>query len=67
MSQEYKQRSRETVKEEVSEEQVRGLGAEAIKDTDLDKKVDDLLEEIDEVLESNAEEFVESFIQKGGQ
>jgi prokaryotic ubiquitin-like protein Pup len=29
--------------------------------------VDELLDEIDEVLESNAEEFVRSFIQKGGQ
>jgi ubiquitin-like protein Pup len=30
-------------------------------------EVDDLLDEIDEVLESNSEEFVRSFIQKGGQ
>jgi ubiquitin-like protein Pup len=29
--------------------------------------VDELLDEIDEVLEANAEEFVRSFIQKGGQ
>ena len=29
--------------------------------------VDELLDEIDEVLETNAEEFVRSFIQKGGQ
>lgn len=29
--------------------------------------VDDLLDEIDSVLESNAEEFVRGFIQKGGQ
>lgn len=29
--------------------------------------VDDLLDEIDGVLESNAEEFVRGFIQKGGQ
>jgi ubiquitin-like protein Pup len=31
------------------------------------EEVDDLLEEIDEVLEANAEEFVRSFVQKGGQ
>lgn len=30
-------------------------------------EVDDLLDEIDEVLESNAEEFVRSYVQKGGQ
>lgn len=30
-------------------------------------EVDDLLAEIDGVLETNAEEFVHSFVQKGGQ
>lgn len=29
--------------------------------------VDDLLDEIDDVLETNAEEFVRGFVQKGGQ
>jgi ubiquitin-like protein Pup len=29
--------------------------------------VDELLDEIDEVLEVNAEEFVRSYVQKGGQ
>ena len=29
--------------------------------------IDDLLDEIDEVLETNAEEFVKSYVQKGGQ
>ena len=29
--------------------------------------LDDLLDEIDEVLESNAEDFVKSYVQKGGQ
>ena len=32
-----------------------------------DAEVDALLEEIDEVLESNAEQFVRGFVQKGGQ
>ncbi|WP_182113758.1 MULTISPECIES: ubiquitin-like protein Pup [unclassified Actinotalea] len=32
-----------------------------------DTEVDALLEEIDEVLESNAESFVRGFVQKGGQ
>ena len=32
-----------------------------------DTEVDALLEEIDEVLESNAEQFVRGFVQKGGQ
>lgn len=30
-------------------------------------ELDDLLDEIDEVLEANAEEFVKSYIQKGGE
>jgi ubiquitin-like protein Pup len=30
-------------------------------------ELDDLLDEIDEVLEDNAEEFVRSYVQKGGQ
>jgi ubiquitin-like protein Pup len=30
-------------------------------------EIDDILDEIDDVLESNAEEFVRGFVQKGGQ
>lgn len=30
-------------------------------------ELDDLLDEIDEVLETNAEEFVKSYVQKGGE
>ena len=33
----------------------------------LKAEMDGLLDEIDEVLETNAEEFVNSYIQKGGQ
>jgi len=33
----------------------------------LKAELDDLLDEIDEVLESNAEDFVKSYVQKGGQ
>lgn len=33
----------------------------------LKGELDDLLDEIDEVLEDNAEEFVKSYVQKGGQ
>jgi ubiquitin-like protein Pup len=50
---------------------------EAVEDTDtsdvaerkeaLDHDIDDILDEIDDVLETNAEDFVKSFIQKGGQ
>jgi ubiquitin-like protein Pup len=30
-------------------------------------RIDDLLDEIDTVLEENAEEFVKNYVQKGGQ
>jgi len=33
----------------------------------LDEDVDAMLDEIDEVLETNAEEFVRGFVQKGGE
>ena len=33
----------------------------------LDNDVDDLLDEIDDVLETNAEDFVRAFVQKGGE
>jgi prokaryotic ubiquitin-like protein Pup len=33
----------------------------------LKAELDDLLDEIDEVLEDNAEDFVKSYVQKGGQ
>ena len=33
----------------------------------LKADIDDLLDEIDDVLEENAEEFVRSYVQKGGE
>ena len=39
----------------------------AAQDSGQTQGVDDLLDEIDGVLESNAEEFVRGFVQKGGQ
>ncbi len=33
----------------------------------LKEDIDDLLDEIDAVLEDNAEEFVRNYVQKGGQ
>ena len=65
MAQEQKQPRRSTETEEQ---------AETAPETDvaarkeaLDEDVDAILDEIDEVLETNAEDFVKSFIQKGGQ
>ena len=33
----------------------------------LKAEMDDILDEIDDVLETNAEDFVKSYIQKGGE
>ena len=35
--------------------------------SDIKAQLDDLLDEIDEVLETNAEDLVKSYIQKGGE
>ena len=65
MAQEQKQPRRssqdETTTEEVAETDV------AERKEMIDEDVDAILDEIDEVLETNAEDFVKSFIQKGGQ
>ena len=49
--------SEEVVSSEASTQQGEKLKAE----------LDDLLDEIDDVLESNAEDFVKSYVQKGGE
>lgn len=65
MAQEQKHPSRSSGEEEAVSE-VPETEAESRREA-LDDDVDAILDEIDEVLESNAEEFVKSFIQKGGQ
>jgi ubiquitin-like protein Pup len=34
---------------------------------DLERELDDILDEVDAVLEENAEEFVKAYVQKGGE
>jgi ubiquitin-like protein Pup len=48
-------------------EEVPAAPQESVKDEELADETDDLLDEIDAVLEENAEEFVAAYIQKGGQ
>jgi ubiquitin-like protein Pup len=61
-------------------EQVRKQSAERVEEEDVEEtpgrsetgeklkaELDDLLDEIDDVLETNAEDFVKSYIQKGGE
>jgi len=61
--QERKQPRRSQPSEEAPQDAAtpRGLGGE------LAERIDDLLDEIDAVLEENAEEFVKNYVQKGGQ
>ncbi|MGH9301473.1 MAG: ubiquitin-like protein Pup [Acidimicrobiales bacterium] len=50
-----------------SETAVEEAPATSDKGDKLKAEMDDLLDEIDEVLEDNAEEFVRNYVQKGGQ
>jgi ubiquitin-like protein Pup len=49
------------------EESVEEAPAPSEKGERLKAELDDILDEIDEVLEENAEDFVRNYVQKGGQ
>ncbi|HJQ06296.1 MAG TPA: ubiquitin-like protein Pup [Nocardioides sp.] len=65
MAQEQKQPHKSD--DEVEETQAATESDVAERKEALDDDVDAILDEIDDVLESNAEDFVKSFIQKGGE
>jgi prokaryotic ubiquitin-like protein Pup len=44
-----------------------GQSTTAEKGEKLKEEMDDILDEIDSVLEENAEEFIKSYVQKGGE
>jgi len=50
-----------------TDEAVEDVPAVAATGDKLKAELDDLLDEIDGVLETNAEDFVKSYVQKGGQ
>lgn len=56
--------SQEVTEKELTNEEL--VEAQEVRDS-VDSDVDAILDEIDDVLEVNAEEFVKGFIQKGGQ
>jgi len=58
-----------TTRRQDEEEDVSAAQADEAKEhrEKLSDDVDAILDEIDEVLEENAEEFVRSYVQKGGQ
>jgi prokaryotic ubiquitin-like protein Pup len=61
---ERKQKPAPKEREQVVDEEVAAASERGEK---LKEDIDDLLDEIDSVLEDNAEEFVRSYVQKGGQ
>jgi ubiquitin-like protein Pup len=65
MAQEQKQ-PRKSTQDETSTDEVVETDVAERKEV-IDDDVDAILDEIDDVLETNAEDFVKSFIQKGGQ
>jgi ubiquitin-like protein Pup len=65
MAQEQKQPRKASESEETTEAATESDVAE--RKEALDDDVDAILDEIDDVLETNAEDFVKSFIQKGGE
>ncbi|KQZ70403.1 ubiquitin-like protein Pup [Nocardioides sp. Root151] len=65
MAQEQKQPKKSTEDTPVEEETVAPEVSE--RKEQLDEDIDAILDEIDDVLETNAEDFVKSFIQKGGE
>lgn len=62
MSQEQMEKQSSKPQEEVEEVEAKDLSNE-----ELDADVDDILGDIDDVLEENAEQFVAAYVQKGGE
>jgi prokaryotic ubiquitin-like protein Pup len=58
---------KKTTTTEHAEEAVDDVPPVSAKGEQLKAELDDLLDEIDEVLEDNAEEFVRNYVQKGGE
>ncbi len=65
--QEQKKKGSGTRSTEAEEEVVETTPASSERGEKIKAELDDLLDEIDEVLEDNAEEFVRNYVQKGGQ
>ncbi len=61
--QERTQRSSDRTGDKADQGEIQTTGAAE----EIGERIDDLLDEIDTVLEENAEEFVKNYVQKGGQ
>jgi prokaryotic ubiquitin-like protein Pup len=62
-----REQKRKSAPERPQEETVDDAPPPSARGDKLKADLDDLLDEIDEVLEDNAEEFVRNYVQKGGQ
>ncbi len=58
---------RERAKRQKDEDVDEAQAAPTARGEEVADKIDDLLDEIDSVLEENAEEFVKNYVQKGGE
>jgi ubiquitin-like protein Pup len=67
MAEQQKKKETRPSKPAEGEEPGAGSGNLAKKGKKLKEDLDNLLDEIDEILEENAEEFVKSYVQRGGQ
>jgi ubiquitin-like protein Pup len=70
MAEQERAQPQSTETDEVTDEaaaQNAGVSDVAERHATLGDEIDDLLDEIDDVLETNAAEFVQSFVQKGGE
>ncbi|MDQ6687572.1 MAG: ubiquitin-like protein Pup [Actinomycetota bacterium] len=67
MAQEQKQPRKSQESEEPADAGGADQDAATERKEQLDEDIDAILGEIDDVLETNAEDFVKSFIQKGGE
>ena len=62
-----REQKKKTTTTERADEVVDEVPATSATGEKLKAELDDLLDEIDEVLEDNAEEFVRNYVQKGGE
>ncbi|MFI8595775.1 ubiquitin-like protein Pup [Kocuria koreensis] len=63
----FRESSQDRQQNQAREEDQELIGAQQPVDQGLVNDTDDILDEIDSVLEENAEDYVRGFVQKGGQ
>ncbi len=61
------QEKKQTRSDEQQADEVDVVEEPVVQGEELTERIDDLLDEIDSVLEENAEEFVKNYVQKGGE